>query len=124
MYLSLTTIFTQVGYFWAKSVTIVKVFVIQTPWWCNTTFFTIVIITREPKVSVFVTDSHFWPSLIFSSKVGAKTLRVGVIALPENIRLEWQWLPLTNTLAYSSAVIITLVNIVIVISQGLCFLLS
>jgi hypothetical protein len=68
-------------------------------------------------VTVFVTDSHFHPSLIFAGKVGTypsgatyRTLLYGRPAFPANIRR----LETTNTLAYYDMELITLVKCLIV----------
>ncbi len=41
-----------------------------------------------------------YPSLIFESKAGSSPSKSRLLYLPKNIRVEWMWLTLTNTLAY------------------------
>ncbi len=55
---------------------------------------------------MFVTFSHFPSSLLFAGKAGTYSGVTGLhfkgrlLALQENIRLLWQGLSVTNTLAY------------------------
>ncbi len=54
------------------------------------------------SLCVFVTDSHFHPSLIFASKAGANLcgnlLRLHSLTLLSNVRLVWEWLAKTKAL--------------------------
>jgi hypothetical protein len=75
---------------------------------------------------VFASVSHFHRSLVLESKAGAyhsgalnSTLFLKLAySLARNIRLEWKWLTLTNTLAYYNTARITAVKSFIVEAPG------
>ncbi len=67
---------------------------------------------------MFATAIYFHPSITFASKTGAyqRVALMGLysngrfLAFPANIRLEWKWMAVTNTLAYYDTATITAVK--------------
>ncbi len=77
---------------------------------------------------MFATVGHFHPSLAFFVKAGAYQTRVKplkgphangkLLGLTENIKLEWKWMAVANTLAYYDTATITAVKSIIVQASG------
>jgi hypothetical protein len=70
---------------------------------------------------VFVAVSHFHLSLIFASKAGAYLCEVPMSgAFLENLRLRWERVTGTNTIAYYSTELITAVKSSMKLAPGAC----